>query len=212
MKGSSNFGYKLVCFIALVAAIMHVAARGYRPFYKHYDPDPDSTSYDDSVARATDSIAKAEKEKHHLRFPIYDKTGDPFTDYNRPGSMDLKDPRNEHQGFEYDPDSNHYNFNDKLGNEFLRNPTYLTLDEYEKYRGKEDEDAYWQRRMDAMMLFNKTPELPQMYKDGLFDRIFGTNTISVKPQGNVDVTFGGNWQNIKNPTLTQRAQKYGVFD
>jgi len=212
LKGSSNFGYKLVCFIALVAAIMHVAARGYRPFYKHYDPDPDSTTYDDSVARATDSIAKAEKEKHHLRFPIYDKTGDPFTDYNRPGSMDLKDPRNEHQGFEYDPDSNHYNFNDKLGNEFLRNPTYLTLDEYEKYRGKEDEDAYWQRRMDAMMLFNKTPELPQMYKDGLFDRIFGTNTISVKPQGNVDVTFGGNWQNIKNPTLTQRAQKYGVFD
>ena len=36
--------------------------------------------------------------------------------------------------------------------------------------------------------------------------------MSVKPQGNVDVTFGGNWQNIKNPTLTQRAQKYGVFD
>jgi cell surface protein SprA len=51
-----------------------------------------------------------------------------------------------------------------------------------------------------------------MYKEGLFDRIFGSNTIQVKPQGNVDVTFGGNWQNIKNPTLTQRAQKYGVFD
>ena len=58
----------------------------------------------------------------------------------------------------------------------------------------------------------KPPELPQMYKEGLFDRIFGNNSITVKPQGNVDVTFGGNWQNIKNPTLTQRAQKYGVFD
>ncbi len=212
MKGSSNFGYKLVCFIALVAAILHVAARGYRPFYKRYIPDTDSTAYKDSVAKAIDSMAKANEEKHHLRFPIYDKTGDPFTDYSRPGSIDLNDPRNEHKGFDYDPDSNRYNFNDKLGNEFLRNPTYLTLDEYEKYRGRQDEDAYWQRRQDALMLFNKNPELPQMYKDGLFDRIFGSNSITVKPQGNVDVTFGGNWQNIKNPTLTQRAQKYGVFD
>jgi len=212
LKGTSNFGYKLVCFIALVGAIVHVAARGYRPFYKRAAEDTDSTAYNDSVARATDSIAKAEQEKHHLRFPIYDKTGDPFTDMNRPGSMDLKDPKNEHQGFDFDADSNRYEFNDKLGNEFLRNPTYLTLDEYEKYRSMQDEDAYWQRRMDGLMLFNKTPELPQMYKDGLFDRIFGNNTISVKPQGNVDVTFGGNWQNIKNPTLTQRAQKYGVFD
>ena len=51
-----------------------------------------------------------------------------------------------------------------------------------------------------------------MYKEGIFDRIFGGNTIQVRPQGNVDVTLGGNWQNIKNPTLVQRAQKYGIFD
>ena len=75
-----------------------------------------------------------------------------------------------------------------------------------------DDDAYWQRRLDALMLFNKQPELPQMYKEGLFDRIFGGDKISVKPQGNVDVTFGGSWQDIKNPTLVQRAQKYGIFD
>ena len=116
------------------------------------------------------------------------------------------------RGFEYNQDSNQYDYTYKLGEDFLRDPTYLTLDEYQKYQAQEDEDAYWQRRLDALMLFNKTPDLPQMYKEGLFDRIFGNNTISVKPQGNVDVTFGGNWQDIKNPTLPQRAQKYGVFD
>jgi cell surface protein SprA len=209
LKGKSNFGYKFVFIVTLVVAILNAAARGYRPFFVYIPPAPDTLSAKDSLKQ--DSLAKADT-MHKLRFPIYDKTGDPMTDYNRPGSIDLSDPKNERKSFDYNPDSNHYNYNDKLGSEFLRNPTYLTLDEYEMYRGKVDQDAYWQRRMDALMLFNKTPELPQMYKEGLFDRIFGSNTIQVKPQGNVDVTFGGNWQNIKNPTLTQRAQKYGVFD
>jgi cell surface protein SprA len=135
-----------------------------------------------------------------------------MTDLNRPHSIDLNDPPNVHKSFEYDSDSNRYIYNPRIGDEFLRNPSYLTMDEYLKYKGKQDEQSYFQRRLDALSQFSKTPELPQMYKEGLFDRIFGNNTISVKPQGNVDVTFGGNWQNIKNPTLTQRAQKYGVFD
>ncbi len=203
MKGTHNFGYKLLIFIALAAVIASAAARGYRPFFPHYRPDDvDSPVTTAPVKRAGDS----------LHFPIHDKTGDPVTDYYLPKSIDLNDPKNVKKGFEYDLDSNRYNYSNRLGADFLRNPTYLTLDEYEKYRGKSDEDAYWQRRLDGLMLFNKTPELPQMYKEGLFDRIFGNNSISVKPQGNVDVTFGGNWQNIKNPTLTQRAQKYGVFD
>ena len=206
MKGRDNFGYKLLFLIVLVVAILNTTARGYRPLFAFFAPAPDSTD------TTKDSLAKADS-LHKLRFPIYDKTGDPVTDYHNPGSIDLADPKNEQKTIEYDPaDSNRYEFKDKLGDNFLRNPTYLTLDEYEKYKGQVDEDSYWQRRLDALTQFNKTPELPQMYKEGLFDRIFGSNTISVKPQGNVDVTFGVNSQNIKNPTLTQRAQKYSVFD
>ena len=202
MKGKSNFGYKFLFFIALVALIANAAARGHRPFFAFYPPDPDSTGKDSTVKDTT----------HDLHFPIHDQTGNPIEDYNRPSSMDLHDPKNVIKGFDYDADSGTYNYNEKFGSNFLRDPTYLTLDEYEKYRAEQEQNAYWQRRLDALMLFNKKPELPQMYKDGLFDRIFGNNTISVKPQGNVDVTFGGNWQNIKNPALVQRAQKYGVFD
>lgn len=204
MKGKSNSGYRVLLFIVLVVAIMNAAARGYRPFFIFFDPPADTTNNKDSLAKS-DTARK-------LKFPIYDKTGDPMVDQNLPKSIDLQDPPNIRKNFEYDADSNRYNYSTMVGNEFLRNPTYMTLDDYIKYRGKEDEAAYFSRRMDGMTLFNKTPELPQMYKEGLFDRIFGSNTIQVKPQGNVDVTFGGNWQNIKNPTLTQRAQKYGVFD
>ncbi|MBA3828372.1 MAG: cell surface protein SprA [Taibaiella sp.] len=190
-------------FIALVVAIAHAAARDRLPFDID-DPAPQTDSPATTAKSATDSA-------HRLRFPIHDNTGSPAM--NVPGrGIDLQDPPNIQKSVEYDADSNRYYFNEKLGDNFLRNPTYMTLDEYEKYQGRQDEQAYWQRRLDALTLFNKKPELPQMYKEGVFDRIFGGNTISVKPQGNVDVTFGGNWQNIKNPTLVQRAQKYGIFN
>ena len=197
MKGKRFFGYKLIGFIILAVIILNAAARPRRIFFPFPPPPPQDTVGDTA---------------HKLKFPIHDKTGDPRIDLERPKSIDLGDPKLEKKTFEYDPDSNRYYYNDKMGSMYNRNPTYMSLAEYQKYRAKIDDDAYWQRRLDAMMLFNKKPELPQMYKDGLFDRIFGSNTISVKPQGNVDVTFGGNWQNIKNPTLVQRAQKYGIFD
>ena len=203
MKGKHHHKYKLLVFIAFIAAIMTAAAHPRRGFFSFFTPAGDSTGRDTSDVK--DTAVK-------LRFPIYDKTGDPRTDLNRPKSLDLADPKNEQRKFEYDADSNRYFFSDKIGGEYARNPTYLTLKEYTAYQGKIDDDAYWQRRLDAMMLFNKKPELPQMYKDGLFDRIFGGDKISVKPQGNVDVTFGVTSQNIKNPTLVARAQKYSIFD
>ncbi len=213
MKGKHTFGYKFIAVIALIVAIGHVAARGHHNDFD-YDPSPQP---DSPAAKTADTgaanipAAKTIDTTHNLRFPIYDKTGDPQVDHT-PASIDLRDPPNIRKNVDYDPTTGQYNFNNKIGNDFYRNPTYMTMDEYLKYQADQDENAYWQRRLDALSLFNKKPELPQMYKEGLFDRIFGNNSINVKPQGNVDVTFGGNWQNIKNPTLVKRAQKYGIFD
>ncbi len=200
MKGQSNFGYKFLAFIAVVAAIANAAARGHKdPFV--FNPDPDDTQ---KVQKAADTARK-------LVFPIHDNTGDPGQAHNY-HAMDLQDPPNVHQDVEYDPHDSNYYYYDRIGSDYIRNPSYMTMEEYLKYRGQQDEQAYWKRRLDALTIFNKKPELPQMYREGLFDRIFGGNEIQVRPQGNIDITFGGNWQNIQNPTLVQRAQKYGVFD
>jgi cell surface protein SprA len=203
LKSKSNFGYKFLFFIALVVVIANAAARAKGP-YDHYDPDPQADS-------PTHASQQKTSQEDSLRFPIYDNTGDPMVDQH-PGTIDFKDPPNIKKEIQYDADSQHYNFDEKLGDQFLRNPGYMTLDEYIQYQGAKDEQSYWQRRLDALTLFNKKPQLPTMYKEGIFDRIFGGTNVSVKPQGNVDVTFGGNWQNIKNPALVQRAQKYGIFN
>lgn len=178
--------------------IANAAARDFRGPFDYDDPvdDPDST------AKKEDTIK--------LKFPIHDNTGNPLD--KQPSSIDLNDPSNFDRTVEYDPESDGYFFNRSIGDEKFGAPNFMTFEEYLKYRAEQDEKDYWKRRLDALTLFNKKPQLPTMYKEGLFDRIFGGNTVSVKPQGNVDVTFGGNWQNIQNPTLPQRAQKYGVFD
>lgn len=195
MKGTSNFGTKLLLVIILGVAMFHVAARGnYVP-----DPNPDPNPAPDSPAT------------NSLRFPIKDRTGDPRVD-GPANPFDLKDPSNVKRSTDYSTDDNRFYLTEKIGNEFYRNPSYLTFDEYQKYQAKQDEENYWKRRLDALTLFNKQPTLPTMYKEGIFDRLFGNNTISVRPQGNVDVTVGGNWQNIQNPTLPQRQRKYGIFD
>ncbi len=197
MKQNNNFGYKVLLCIIVVVGIAHVGARGFRfPF--DYDPEPQP----DTPAVNTDSSK--------LVFPIYDHTGDPAE--QTPASLDLNDPINLKRSVFYDPDDNRYYLSEKIGDQYVRNPTYMTMQEYQQYKAQQDEQNYWKRRMDAVTLFNKKPALPTMYKEGIFDRIFGGTSIQVRPQGNVDVTVGGNWQNIKNPTLVQRAQKYGVFD
>ncbi|GAA4454524.1 cell surface protein SprA [Rurimicrobium arvi] len=144
-----------------------------------------------------------------LKFPLRDKES---SIDSKPGSVDLNDPGNVKRTVEYDEKEDKFYFVDKVGDQYIRTPTYMTQEEYQRYKAEEDERSYWRRRMDANTMFNKKPELPTMYKEGMFDRIFGGTGIQVRPQGNVDVTFGGNWQNIKNPALTQRQQKFGAFN
>jgi cell surface protein SprA len=197
LNRSSNFGYKFLLFIALVVAIAKAGAHGYGDPEDYYEPEPaeDTTAKNNN----NDTLRK-------LKFPITDNPGDPRNGTTS-NAMDLNDPSNVKKEVEYDPESKRYYFSEKVGDKFLRSNSYMTMDEYLKYQGSQDEQSYWKRRLDALTLFNKKPQLPTMYKEGIFDRIFGGNTISVKPQGNVDIMFGGFWQRIQNPQLPQRLQK-----
>jgi cell surface protein SprA len=52
--------------------------------------------------------------------------------------------------------------------------------------------------------------------DSYFDRLFGktgTNLkIDIKPVGEINIRAGYQGQNVKNPTLPERARKNGGFD
>jgi cell surface protein SprA len=195
-RAKHNFGYKVLCFLLAIIAIAHASARSHVLDFSEPVPDADTP-----VVTPKDT----------LKFPYSDHEQS-IAPQEKGTGMNLADPSNIKKTVEYDPEENKYYFNEKIGDEYIRNPTYLTMEEYLKYKAEQDENNYWKSRLDALTMFNKKPELPQMYREGLFDRIFGGTGIQVRPQGNVDVTIGGNWQNIKNPALTQRQQKYGIFN
>ena len=46
----------------------------------------------------------------------------------------------------------------------------------------------------------------------LVERLFGGKEVDIRPQGNVDITFGGDYQKIDNPEWPRRQQVSGGFD
>lgn len=154
-------------------------------------------------------------EQDTLRFPRKDKpVAGPSKEDSAASAIyfDFKDPENIKEVVEYDPDSNAYHFYQKLGDRLLRYPNTLSFDEYYKYRSRQDENAYFQERLQALSMFNQKPELPALYKEGVFDRLFGGTKLSVKPQGNLVVSAGIFSQNLKNPNIPLRNQRYTIPD
>jgi len=152
-------------------------------------------------------------KKDSLKFPIEDRHADKLNEDPK-SSFDLKDPGNIKTTVDYDPENKEYNIDEKVGQAYYRPSTYMTYDEFMKYQSGKDEESYFKKRASTIsQLSKKGGVVPKVNMgNALFDRIFGGNTIEVKPQGNVDLSFGGNWQHVKNPTLIQSAQKYGIFD
>jgi cell surface protein SprA len=153
-------------------------------------------------------------KKDTLIFPIEDRVSDKLTE-DPPVQFDLKDPSNIKTNVEYDPLLQEYDIEETVGESDYRPSTTMSFEEFLKYQAGKDEEAYFKKRANTITQISKkgSGAVPRVnLGNALIDRIFGGSTIEVKPQGNVDLFFGGNWQNVKNPTLIQRAQKYGIFD
>lgn len=151
------------------------------------------------------------KIKDTLPFPIHDRRGD-FLLYSR-SPFDLKLPPNIKDSIVYDPETKTYQVYEKIGNRYYRSPTYYTEDEFRKLQAQKQENEYFQQRNNTLSLLNRGLIKPKLgVKDQLFNRLFGNGKIEIEPQGNVDVLAGYQGQNIKNPTLSERARRNGGFD
>jgi cell surface protein SprA len=155
----------------------------------------------DSAKKAADT-----SKKDSLRWPIFDRRGDPISNPDL-NPFDLKDPTNLHDSIEYDPDTQQYYIVEKIGDQYYREPTYLTMDEMMALEAQQDEDDYFRSRADAVDALNRKLMRPKLtVSDNLFNRIFGAGKPDIRPQGNVDITAGYQGQNIENPTLPQSAR------
>ena len=151
-----------------------------------------------------------------LRYPIRDRRGDRFT-YRSNNPFDLSDSSGIKQDIQYDPKTKEYYIIEKVGNTYYRKPTYLSYNEFWQLQNRQAEQDYFSERSQTLSYLNQKSKRPPMQVyPSLFDRIFGLDSnglkVTVRPQGNVDLRLGYQGQNIKNPTLSERARKNGGFD
>ena len=143
---------------------------------------------------------------------------DDFLNNSGSNVIDLKDPKAIEQQVEYDPETNMYIITEKIGDDFFRAPTYMTFAEYTKWRDQKQQQEYFDRLQGVTASGTKSesgivdPIAKFNIKNSLIDRLFGGSTVDIRPQGNINLTFGYQYQRRQNPILTLRQQGQGNFD
>lgn len=151
-----------------------------------------------------------------LKYPIHDRRGDAYSSGNR-SSFDLKDPANISDSIVYDPKTNQYYVMEKIGNRYFRNPTALTFEQFQRIQNQKLLAKNFQNRRDITSILSRNPGKSKLkFHESFVNRLFNTQgglpKVDIRPQGYLDITTGYQRQNVKNPTLPQRAQQNGTLD
>ena len=148
--------------------------------------------------------------------PIKDRYGDFITDdYYNPFDML---PNIIDQEVEYDFETGRYVVLEKIGDEYYRTPTYLTMSEYLEWQQKKQEQEYFRKLAGIKSKeFTKNLQLDPMteidVESLLIDRLFGGSDVEIKPTGNIDLTFGFFYQDLQNPNIPPETQtQFGFPD
>ena len=170
-------------------------------------PDP----YSDDIAKAIPvTVAISDT------IPIKD-TDASWADDDYYNPFDIT-PSSVTQEVEYDPESGNYIILEKIGDEYYRTPSYMTFAEYMEWSKKKQERDYFSELAGLNTGKDKGDKLivdPMDRIDigsSMIDRLFGGTEVNIQPQGNVDLSFGFDYQNSNDETITQRQRRRAGFD
>lgn len=125
----------------------------------------------------------------------------------------LDNPSNIKSNVIYDPEKNEYVIYQKVGAFDYRPPVHMSPDEFRKYEYSRAMREYWQQRISGKESGFRSTLIPQIEIGGAaFDKIFGSNTINIIPQGSAELIFGINISHTQNPTLPEKLQTIPTFD
>ncbi len=150
-----------------------------------------------------------------LHYNFNDNNGKP-PQFDPKSKLYLENPSNVKTETVYNPKTGQYDVKQKIGDDIEYRPeTYMSMKEYQNYMFKKNMRDYWRSRVAAEDLNNKPRKgmIPKMQVNSeLFDRIFGGNTVDIKPTGTAELIFGLNRNKNFNPAIPQRQQKITNFD
>ena len=160
-------------------------------------PPPDSANTADTI---------------DLPFEFQDEDGLHFErDYESP--LFMRDPANMRTEIIYDPESGQYIFKDKVGNLDYRRPSSMSFEDFQDYQTENTLRSYWLERSQAASMANQKGAFPQIEVGGeAFEKIFGGNTIDIRPQGTAKIDFGVVSNKREDPSLDVRRRRTTNFE
>ena len=125
----------------------------------------------------------------------------------------LNNPSNIQSSVIYNADKNEYIIYQKVGAFDYRTPVHMNPEEFRKYEYARAMRDYWQSRISGQESGFRSTLIPQIEIGGAaFDKIFGSNTINIIPQGSAELIFGINISRTQNPTLSEKLRTIPTFD
>lgn len=152
----------------------------------------------------------AQNDTSQVRFPVPKNTY-PFSTSGSKSPLYLNPPSNVNQQIEYDPESGTYVFTEKVGELNYRPPSSMTLDQYRYYEARKSQMDYWREK--SMEEVGGGPSFMKNLRlnNQTIDKIFGTDVISITPQGSAELIFGYSISRNDNPLLPVRNRRNGNF-
>lgn len=159
-----------------------------------------------------DSVFKTDTTSLKTPFP-FEEEQFPYTGDENADPLFLKIPSGIQSDVEYDPITGQYILRHKMGDLDYRPPTYMTLEEYREYDLQNSVDEYWKERSQASGSGSRSGIISPIYIGGkAFDKIFGGNTIDIRPSGNVELIFQVVGNSRDDPTLDVKQRRQVNFD
>ncbi|MFZ9942418.1 MAG: cell surface protein SprA, partial [Bacteroidia bacterium] len=172
-----------------------------------------ASSMADGQLQVTAPPDTGKKNEPKLPYPFEDNLTDPLSNKPEESPLYLSSPSNIQLSIDYDESENQYNIFEKIGDRNFRSPTYMTFDEFVRSEYKKSTKNYWKEITGTGGSDQKRSIIPKIYVGGqAFDRIFGGNTIDIRPQGSAELTFGLNIYRNDNPAIPEKQRRNTTFD
>ncbi len=158
-----------------------------------------------------DSSKKTGKDTGDLKYPIKQNTGRNGGDYQN--NIDLNDPSVK-TIVEYNSETGMYDeFRQVAGKKTLTRS--LTKEEYMEESAREERKKYFEQRGKSNAggsSYNNNKKIDLIKTPPVIDKIFRGGLIDIRPSGSAELTFGGNFNTVRNPMFSARQQKTGQFN
>ncbi|MBN2814510.1 MAG: cell surface protein SprA, partial [Bacteroidales bacterium] len=157
------------------------------------------------------TLQPASSDTVKLQYPFSEKDRYPFSNTGLQSPLYLRNPTNVQQQIEYNPVTGRYEFSEKVGSLNYRPPSSMSLKEYMEYERKSAVNNYWYQKSRETKSPGASGLIPGIRMGETFDKVFGTDVISIVPQGSAELVFGYNMSRIDNPALSERNRKNPSF-